>query len=147
MKNKLLVCVLCASIVLFCCSCGFFGPQKYICEVDNVKQIQIIQLDRYVEGEYRYEYTVLAQITDVQAFVEQLNSIEHSVNWGEPSVLYTGYIIIRVEYLNGDVDELYSNAQCFSRDGTTNGGFFFFNKEQFDSLIDTYLEIEANSQR
>lgn len=146
MKNKLLLCVLCVGILISCCSCGFFGPQEYICEADNVKRIQIIQLDRYVEGEYRYEYTVLAEISDLAVFVEQLNNLKHTVNWGEPSQMDVGYIVIRIEYLNGDVDELYSNAQCFNRDDENNYGFFFFDKDQFDALIDTYLDLDANSQ-
>lgn len=140
MKNKVILCMLCVIILLSCCSCGFFGPQEYICDADNVKQIQIIQLDKYVVGEYRYEYTVLAQISDLAAFVEQLNDVEHTVNWGEPSQMDVGYVVIRVEYLNGDVDELYPNAQCFNRDGENNYGYFFFDKDQFDALIDAYLE-------
>ena len=78
--KKMICFVLTAVLMLFCCSCGFFGPQRYLCEVEKVESVQIIRLDKYVEGEYRYEYTVLAQVEDVESFVGQLNDIKHSVN-------------------------------------------------------------------
>jgi hypothetical protein len=137
--KKMICFVLTAVLTLFCCSCGFFGPQRYLCEVEEVESVQIIRLDKYVEGEYRYEYTVLAQVEDVESFVGQLNDIKHSVNWGEPSQMDEGYVVVRVDYSNGDFDLIYPNAQCFHKNGTNNYGYFFFNDEQFDALISCYV--------
>ena len=54
---------------------------------------------------------------------------------GEPGRLKTGYTVIRVDYLNGDYDLLYANAQWFHRDGANQNGYVFFDKFQFDTLI------------
>ncbi|MBQ1210338.1 MAG: hypothetical protein IIX68_00865 [Clostridia bacterium] len=125
-------------LILLCCSCGFLGPQKYNCDADAVESIQIVSLDDYVEGEYRYDYTVLVQIDEVDEFVARLNNLKHSVNWGEPSQMNEGYVVIRIEYKNGDFDLLYPFAQCFNRDGTNQYGFFFFDEGQFNNLISDY---------
>ena len=137
--SKYLLCAFCAVLILLCTSCGFFGDQRYICDVGEVESIQIIRLDDYVEGEYRYEYTVLSTITDHAEFVDRLNSLKHSVNWGEPSQLDINYIVIRIDYHNGDYDLLYHYAQWFNRSGVNNYGYFFFDDEQFNALIADYL--------
>lgn len=134
---KLITCLF--LVVVLCCSCGFFGEQSYTCDVDKVQSIQVISLDNYVEGQYRYEYTVLCEVTDKSAFIERLNSIECVVNRGEPSVLNVGYIVIRIDYFNGDYDLLYPNAQWKNRDGINETGYFFFNQEQFNKLICDYM--------
>lgn len=125
---------------LLCSSCGLFGDQRYECDIDKVASIQIVRLDEYVEEEYRYEYTVLSQISDCEAFVSRLNKLDHSVNWGDPRQMDIGYIVIRIGYSNGDFDEIHQDAQCFNKDGVNRYGFFFFDDAQFDSLISDYIK-------
>lgn len=132
------LCVLSVVLICLCCGCGFFGDQRYTCEVENVKSVQIISLDKYVEGEYRYEYTVLYEIPNNSVFVEDLIGIKHTVNWGDPMQMDVGYTVIRIDYLNGDYDLIHSNAQCFHRSGVNQYGYFFFDKEQFNALITKY---------
>lgn len=133
--------MLCLRIFLFgclLCGCGFLGVQKYVCDANDVKSVQIIRLDTYVENEYRFEYTVLCEIADTKTFVKSLNNLKQTVNMGEPSTLKTGYTVIRIDYLNGDHDLLYANAQWFHRDGVNQNGYIFFDKAQFDGLILEY---------
>ena len=125
--------------MLLCSSCGYFNNQRYICQVDMVESVQIVRLDEYIESEYRYEYSVLSEITDCSKFVERLNNLKYSVNMGEPSQLDTKYVVIKVEYSNGDYDLLYSNAQWFNRSGVNQYGYFFFDNEQFNELVTDYL--------
>lgn len=139
-NNRQRLYVLFVIIILTCCACGLLGDQGYACEVDSVESVQIVKLDKYVEGEYRYEYTVLSKIADRATFVAKLNHLKHSVNWGEPSQLDIGYVVIRIEYLNDDYDLLYPNAQWFNRSGVNQYGYFFFDEEQFNSLISDYLK-------
>lgn len=129
----------CGVFLLFCCSCGLFGDQQYICEIDKVETIQIVRLDQYVEGEYRYDYTVLSQISDQVVFVDRLNNLKHSVNWGDPRQMDEQYIVIRVSYINGDYDLIHPDAQWFNRSGVNNYGYFFFDREQFNALISNYI--------
>ena len=138
MRIRLLLCVLCLNLMLLCCSCGFFGPQKYVCEVDDVASVQIIRLEEYVEGEYRYEYTILAQISNYRAFVDRLNNLKHSVNWGEPGWFPSQCVAIRIDYNNGDFDLLHPSKQWLNRGGVNQDGYFFFDKEQFHALISEY---------
>lgn len=138
MRKKMLQCMLCMGLMFLCCSCGFLGPQKYVCEVDDVASVQIIRLEEYVEGEYRFEYNILAQISNYRAFVDSLNNLKHSVNWGEPGWFPDQCVVIRIDYHNGDFDLLYPNVQWFNRDGVNHSGFFFFDKEQFSALISDY---------
>ncbi|MBE6580033.1 MAG: hypothetical protein E7650_00265 [Ruminococcaceae bacterium] len=100
---KKIILLLCLASMLSCCSCGLFGARKYVCEVENVDSIQIVRLDQYIEEELRYEYTVLSQIVDYEAFVCELNEVEHSVNWGDPRQMDIGYVVIKINYINGDL--------------------------------------------
>ena len=126
-------------IVLLFSSCGLFGKQKYTCDVDTVDSVQIVRLDEYVEGEYRYEYTVLSEIPNYEIFVSCLNEIDHTVNWGDPRQMDEQYIVIKIDYKNGDFDLIHPDAQCFNRSGTNQYGYFFFDDEQFNALISEYM--------
>lgn len=130
---------LCIALMLLCCSCGLFGPQKYVCDVEKVDSVQIVKLDKYIEGEYRYEFTILSQISDYETFVSDLNELDHSVNWGDPRQLDVQYIVIKIDYNNGDFDLIHPDAQWFSRNGKQNDGYFFFDDEQFNFLISEYV--------
>ena len=131
---------LCIILILLCCSCGLVGDQRYVCDVEKVDSVQIVRLDKYVEGEYRYEYTVLSQVSDYETFVSHLNDLDHSVNWGDPRQMDVQYIVIKIDYSNGDFDLIHPDAQCFNRSGTNQYGYFFFDDEQFLSLISKYVE-------
>ena len=144
---KKTVLTLCAiSSIIGCLFCGCFGKQEYVCDAEAVKSIQIIKLDTYMENEYRYEYTVLCEMEDTKIFAESLNNLEQTVNMGEPGWLKTGYTVIRVDYLNGDYDLLYANAQWFHRDGVSQNGYVFFDKNQFDTLISDYLKTKDTTE-
>ena len=138
--RRMILCILVVISLCLCCGCGLFGRQRYSCEIDDVDSIQIVSLDEYLYEEYRFEYTILCEIEDCPTFVEYLNDLEHSVNWGDPLCLEEGYIVIKINYLNGDFDLLYPNAQWFNRDGEKQTGYFFFDKEQFNALVADYLE-------
>ena len=136
---KKMIIPLCVLFMLLCCSCGFFGDQEYVCDINEVESIQIIRLDEYVEGEYRYKYTVLSQIINQEEFVSRLNDLKCSVNWGDPRQMDVQYVVIRIDYHNGDFDLIHPDAQCFNRNSTNHYGFFFFDDEQFNSLISEYM--------
>lgn len=137
--KKIICFLLIAILMLLCCSCGLFGDQQYVCKAEDVASVQIVRLDKYVQGEYRYEYTVLSQIDDFDDFVGRLNAVKHSVNWGDPQQMDESYVVVRIEYLNGDFDLIHPDAQCFNKNGTNKYGYFFFDDEQFETLISDYM--------
>ena len=73
MRKKLLLCVLCLSLMFLCCACDFNSVNQYSWYTPGVESIQIIQLDKYIEEEDRYEYTILTQIPDHKIFIKQFN--------------------------------------------------------------------------
>ena len=131
---------LCIILILLCCSCGFFGDQRYVCDIEKVDSIQIVKLDKYIEEEYKYEYTILSQVSDYETFVSHLNELKHSVNWGDPRQMESQYIVIKIDYKNGDFDLIHQAAQCFNRSGVNQYGYFFFDDKQFNSLISDYIK-------
>lgn len=135
---KKVVLSLCVILTLLCSSCGWFGDQRYVCDVENVDSIHIVRLDEYVEEKCDFEYTVLVQISDCKTFANRLNEVKHSVNWGEPSPMELQYIAIKIDYSNGDFDLIHQDAQLFNRSGSYRTGYFFFDDEQFNSLISNY---------
>ena len=133
-KFKLFLCTIC---VLLFSSCGFFTPE-YSCEIDEVNLVQIVMIEGAVEGEYRYKYTVLTQVSDVEAFVSRLNEIPYSINWGDPYPIETQKIAIRIEYKNGDYDLLQQSGQSINRTGS---GYYRFDDEEFEKLISSYYSM------
>lgn len=134
MKRIFLLCIV---IMLLCCSCGLFSPQRYVCDAQEVSSIQIVRIGEITVGEF--DYTVLSQISDHETFVKCLNEVDHSVNWGDPYPMDVGFIAIRIEYMNGDCDYINSDAQWFVKSESIKTGYFFFDDEQFNSLVSKYV--------
>jgi hypothetical protein len=136
--KKFLLTLFVVSVISFS-SCGWVGTQRYTCDVEEVESAQIVRLDRYIEEENMFEYTILAQIEEYEEFISCLNGLKHRVNWGEPSIMHDQYIVIKVDYKDGNFDLIHSRAQLFYRLGNYQTGFFFFDEEQFNSLISDYI--------
>ena len=127
-------------IVVSVTGCGLIGEQSYTCDVENVKFVQIVKIGEYDKHTYRFTHTTLCEIEDPTAFIERLLSIKQSVNWGDPGTFQTGDIAIYIEFENGDFDRISATAQTKIRDGAKGGGgYIFFNKEQFNALLNDYL--------
>lgn len=143
--TRLCVCVLCVVVLLSLCSCGFIPQEQYHCEIENVESIQIVRFNELVPEEYRFEYTVLSTIPDCPAFVDRLNSIKYSVNWGAPFTLKENDVVIRINYQNGDFDYIHPDTQSFHRGEKVGTGYFLFNYEQFHALIAEYWTDDSQS--
>ncbi len=131
---------ICIALLLLCCSCGLFSPQRYVCDVENVASIQIVRIDNIEKGQNGFEYTVLSQIPDCETFVRNLNEVKHSVNWGDPYPMEVYNVVVKIEYNNGDFDLIHPDSQYFSKAGNISTGYFFFDDEQFNDLISSYYD-------
>lgn len=136
-KIRIPLCSFCMILILSLCSCGLFGPQSYTCDLEQVESAQIVRLGEVVN--YEFNFTVLAEIPDAKDFAKQVMQLEHSVNWGDPMVLYSNDVVIRINYRNGDYDLLRATAQVFHRSDQNGTGFFFFDSAQFNKLISRYM--------
>ena len=139
MKARQLAVYVWLFVIAFLTGCGLFGPQKYDCDVSKVESVQIIRLDSYVEGEYRFDNAVLCDVEEYAAFLNQLKNIKHSVNWGEPTDLNEGYVVVKINYLDGDYDLIHCYAQWYNCLTDYQTGYFFFDEEQYNSLISNYV--------
>lgn len=139
--KRVILSIICVTLMAICSSCGL--GNKYVCDVDSVESIQIVKLDKYIEDELRFEYTVLAEITDCKEFINKLCSIRQTENWSAPRMIDVDDVVIRINYTNGDYDLVKCDAQYCYRSGVgASGPDFFFDEEQFNSLISDYLEEE-----
>ena len=75
----------------------------------------------------------------VETFIERLNDVKHSINFGDPYQLDEGYISIKINYNNGDFDLLYYDSQWLNRSGVNQNGYFVFDEKQFNDLIEDFL--------
>ena len=128
-------------VAMFSCCLDCCTPApEYYCNYNEVETIQIVRLGKYIEEEYRFEYTVLTDVSEKEPFVERLNNIKYSgSSLGDPSVLKEQDVVIRIVYKNGDYDLLSSNAQCFRRAGINDERGCHFDDKQFNALIDEYV--------
>lgn len=136
--KRLLISLTITSLCVLLFGCFLLPDQHYHCRAEDVQSVQIVRFWGVSEGEY--DYTILCDVEDKDDFIRKLNDISQNINWGDSYGIYPGYIVIRVEYINGDCDLVYSNAQYIEREGKQGGGYACFNKEQFNALIETYLE-------
>jgi hypothetical protein len=126
--------------MFLCSSCGLFSPQHYVCDAVNVDSIQLVQLGQFIEEENEFKCIVLSEITDIETFVNRLDGVGHSVNWGDPTMLHEEDTVIKINYKTGDFDLLHWYAQLFNRAGTYKTGYFFFDEDEFNSLVSDYLQ-------
>ena len=139
MKNiRFYLSLLCIIFVFQLCSCGWLGGKRYVCKVDDVKSVQIVRLGEFLNEDNKFEYTLLAEISNYKGFVEQLNKIDCSVWWGDPYPIGTSFVVIKIEYTNGDFDLIDSTTQLFYRSGKYASGYFDFDDGQIKKLINAY---------
>lgn len=136
--NKIKCVLLVICVVFLCCGCGLF-TEEYTCNMDEVKSVYIVHLDQYVEGEYRFDYTVLCEVADTAGFIGRLNTIDQEINWGDPRKMQVGYTAIRIDYKNGDYDMVHQDVAILHRSGKNRNGYVFFDDDQFKALISDYI--------
>lgn len=138
MRKKMLLCMLCMGLMFLCCGCDFNSVNQYSWYTPGVESIQIIQLDKYIEEEDRYEYTILTQIPDHKIFIKQFNKINQTRTSVERVKLDLQQLSIRVDYKTGKFHILQPDAQLFNMNGANEYGHYVFDKEQFNALISEY---------
>jgi len=146
MKNNIIIkrviSILCLlSVVLSLGSCGYlYGVDTtYECNVDEVESINIVRFDSFDKKEKRFELTILSEVFEVNAFVNRLIEIDNYPNFGTPYIIQEGYVVIQINYKNGDFELVYHNVQITNNSGVLNSTGFLFDIEEFDSLISAYL--------
>lgn len=132
------------AIILLCvivCGCRPhpWRDGEYKCEVENVESVQIVCIGE-TDDDYRFTCTVLCDVADKDSFLDQLNALDYRGGSTPPKPLKVGYVVIRINYFNGDYDYIYQNSQKFYRGDEDLTRQFLFDEEQFNALISEYLE-------
>ena len=136
-------------IILFSCTaCFAFIPINYSCDIDTVESIQIIELGQRDDSEQwavqtdEDAYTVLVEVEDDIIFAKRLNELImdplHLI-LGDPPMLFKGYIVIRVNYKNGDYDLVKDGLQVLCRSGEYDYQYGQFISWQYEALLSDYL--------
>ena len=139
-KSRVASCILAVMFMISLAGCGFIGEQRYTCDVENVKSVQIIKLGEYDEESCWFQQTTICEIENRTEFIERLLGISQTVRFGLPGAFYSGDIVIYIEYVNGDYDLISYIAQTKVENGVGNGGgHITFNPKQFNALLNDYL--------
>lgn len=141
---KRLLALACLVPLLLCSSCKLSEDRKYTCDVTTVDSVQIVQLDSYNKEEDRFSCTVLAEVENRDAFLQQLCSLRQSRVFNDPLYLKPTDIVIRVLYQNGDFDLIRNGAQKLSRNGKVDSRILVFSpSEKYNALIDDALKFPS----
>ena len=128
------ICLLMCCFLLCGCRPNPWRHGEYECEIEKVESVQIVRLGE-TDDNYRFTCAVLYDVTDKDSFLKQLNALDYRSGSTPPKPLEVGYVVIRINYFNGDYDYIYQNSQKFYRGDENRTGQFLFDKEQFDDLI------------
>lgn len=108
-------------------------------EIVQIKEKQIIHEELEV-----YNWEVLGGVDDKSAFMKELIEIPCYSYFTHPCEIYTGLMVIRIEYNNGDYEllgDFGERAEYSHEDKSYKNycGYFYFDN-QFDALISKYIE-------
>ena len=117
--------------------------EKFHCDPSDIETITIVKVSegRDENGNFMFQESFLCEVTDISAFITELNNIECRINGGDPVSMELDSVAVKIVFKNGDRYLLTHNAQWLYRQetGIDSEGFWWFDKEDFDMLINNYL--------
>lgn len=135
---KKYICFLVIASLLLLCGCVPDEKNTFRDHLDEIVSIQIVELTGYDESN-RFAGTVIAEISDIEAFKEDLLNVEYHSLFGTPMELYVGYVVIKLTYNSGNYDLIHYSAQKEYREDRSNYGHTVFDQQQFEELIEKHL--------
>ena len=107
----------------------------------KISSIQIVKVGKY-EFSWRIpeEQTVICEIDDVSGFLQKLKSVECFLNKGTPTKVDSYEKVIKITYEGGHYELIDWDGQTKSYyDEYPYDGFRYFDEQQFESLINEYV--------
>ena len=138
MKKIIIVFILLLAVTN--CNCGRklynFRPDQ-----SNIQAIQLVSLGDPLKG-VEHNQTVICEIQDISEFLLDFYEMACYENHIPTSAKFSP--VIKIIYKNGDYILIDYQGQSEFRDGSfwTYEGRFYFEKEQFQALIQKYMPTE-----
>ena len=139
----------CAFIIAICCflfcvvSCNRKAEYRFHHEEEEIKEIYIVAIhfDKDVGNYYTDD---LKKIDDKESFLQEFHNLDCFMWWGDPLTLNAesdGKAIIKVVYSNGNYELIDWNGQTVVvfDDSNKHCGIRMFNEEQFNELVEKYI--------
>lgn len=144
MRKKLFICVSIV-VVLFACS---RAPKQYnfsqgFSEIKTIEIVEGVSEKDAVRGNFD-DIVVLASIPqeDWSRFMADFKAVKCKSYWGDPAYYLEGRII-KITYKDGGIELLHKSAGFyyrFNEDGIGRFKLRFFDDDQFEQLIEMYLD-------
>ena len=133
------------------------GPYPLLRDKSEIVDIKIIQIEPFEElglfnggqdlNSSTSTYTVLAEIEDIDNFIEEFHGIDFRRLFGDPTDLWGETIAIRISYNNCEIEYISYYAQNMIVRAEINEtsnydwwtGFYECDKDEFQNFLNKYL--------
>ncbi len=108
---------------------------------ENIVKVEVILMGELQDLYTEHEVTVINEVSlkDISEFIDDFRKIDCKRAFGDPAELTPGDKGFKVIYENGDYQIITRSAQGrHQNDKYFNNGYYSFNEEQFNELIENY---------
>lgn len=141
MKKINMIILIIGCFVLFTTGCGKTN-YPLMQSISNIVKIEVIVMGEIHDPYTKHEYTLIKEVSlkDISKLIKEFRKIECKKGFGDPKVLRSGDIGFRIVYNNGDYELITSYGQGSHSSGKylSSEGYYSFDKEQFELLIEKY---------
>lgn len=130
--------------ITFCVSCRHREVYNFLNSFDKISSISIVRVSFDTNDELREEE--LLKVENAHTFIKDFETIDCYKYFGDPRGLLNGVDndeVIKIDYQNGEYELINWFGQSeytISRGFSYYAGYSVFDEEQFNSLIDEYLD-------
>lgn len=141
--RKICAIVLIFTVLLSLYACRRKVSYKYMYDEDDIVEVHIVSFHNTDDGDFYTEH--VKTIENLDAFMEDFNSVDCFVWWGDPTGIdsrFDGENIVKLIYSNGDYELInwFGQAEYTSDKGITfYAGIRIFDETQFKDLVSKYL--------
>ena len=135
-----LVLIFCLFALLLVLSGCIYKPYQFIYDVSEISAIKLVTLTTMYYESHLGEYDVLAEIKDIDAFLEEFNLIKFGYMIGDPDFPPTGANVILITYQNGDLEGVhYYCGQFTVKNGKCDSGRRYCDKNEYEQFFSDWL--------
>ena len=134
------------SLLFILSSCGTQAKYKFMHDSSSIEKIEIVRLEGTSEFDV-FNAEILATIEDVDDFLKGFNSLKCRLYYTAPKGVHSDENVIKFVYTNGEYEFVGTDGSAYN---TTVGGFvnyrgyYYFEKEEFTSFIESYINVEKH---
>ena len=125
-------------LVFFVCalSACVKGSYEFLNDESEISTIEIVRLCEYDRENNCFKEQLISTVQDHSAFLSDFRDVKCNTFFGDPRGVYEGDIVVKITYDNGEYELIRSLGR----------GFYSFDQEQFNDLIEKYSRETAQKQ-